>query len=205
MAIELNKNYSEATEEQLLLEVAGEIPEEQIRETFRVTDEASANWVMRKINEQVNRIDDAERFAAGEAESANRIITWFMLRFGPEMEEFAKRQLVDGKKKSIKLPAGKMGFRTQPDAVQPEDLDDYMTWVKGNLPDALSVMAKADVSKLQVVDVEKITEVLESYGIKLNFDELISKSAVNEHFKSTGEVPDGCAYIPAREKFYIDN
>lgn len=97
------------------------------KEEFRVTDQDSAEWVLeRRLNAQTELARLAikekavlERIGV-EKRTAQRRIEFLDARFGPELAEFAQRELDNinaGKpeskwKKSINLVFGKLGFRT---------------------------------------------------------------------------------------------
>jgi hypothetical protein len=88
---------------------------EQETEGFRVHDEASANWIIRKIIECRTYRDRVERWAAMEIKRAEREEPFFMTRFGGQLEAWARKQIAKQRgRKSVKLPAGTVGFRTEP-------------------------------------------------------------------------------------------
>jgi phage host-nuclease inhibitor protein Gam len=97
-------------------------------------------------------------------------------RFGPVAQEYVRRKLSGAKAKSIKLPFGTAGFRTLPSRIE--------------LIDAAAVLAAVDKGELPA-EVKRVPE------------PEVSKSALAEHFKTTGEVPPGTELLPARESFYI--
>ena len=154
-----------------------EFVEAAVPEGFHITDEKSANWLLRKINEQRKRAADAEAWAASEAESAARVEKNLIQRFGDELETFAEEALEGKKVKSLKLPGGKMGFRKSNPKIKVEDADKLVAWAKKNLPKAVTV---------------KTTET-------------VAKSVVNDYWSNNKAViPDGCKFLPEDEEFYID-
>ena len=86
---------------------------------FRVTDEASADWVLEKMMDaqtQIARIGIKRTALLENLESQEKVylrkLDWLMARFSPELEEFAKGQLIDAKTKTLKLTFGKLSIRS---------------------------------------------------------------------------------------------
>src|SRR4051812_26681090 len=80
-------------------------------DTFCVKDEASANWVVRRIVEARNYTSRIKDWAEKETRRVQREEEFFMRRFGPELESWARTQ-IKGKRKCVALPAGRLGFRS---------------------------------------------------------------------------------------------
>ena len=90
-------------------------------------------------------------------------------------ENTARQLIAGGKSKSLKTPYGTVGFRTKPMGLNVvDDAAVILARAEGKLPD--------DVVKTKVE---------------------VSKSALNDHFKASGEVPPGCEVIEASETFYV--
>ena len=80
-----------------------EIPDER----FRVVDEGSANFVVRKVIESRRYRDHVEEWAAAELRRAQRQEGFFLGRWGLELEEWARSQIAQQfRRKSLALPAG---------------------------------------------------------------------------------------------------
>lgn len=85
------------------------------------------------------------------------------------------RSLLAGKSRSVKTPFGTLAFRSVPARVEVKDE---------------AVLIKAAESDIYLVPCIRVkTEV--------------SRSAVAEHFKKTGEIPPGCELLAERDKFYV--
>src|SRR5262245_39432301 len=79
-----------------------------IEESFSVHDSASANWVLRKINEARAYSLHVEQWARAELRRAEREEAFLLHRFGDQLESWVRSQIAqrhDGRK-SIFLPAG---------------------------------------------------------------------------------------------------
>src|SRR5687768_10409667 len=88
---------------------------EQEAEGFSVNSDSTANWLVRKIAECRAYRERIERWAAMEIKRAEREEAFFMTRFGRQLETWARRQIAKQRgRKSVKLPAGTVGFRTEP-------------------------------------------------------------------------------------------
>jgi len=86
---------------------------------FHVTDEKSAEWVLEKLHAldgetaglQMRLQAVQEQIGAMVREKQNRR-NWMQMRFGAELEEFARKQLEGKKSRSLKLLWGTLAFRT---------------------------------------------------------------------------------------------
>jgi Bacteriophage Mu Gam like protein len=146
-----------------------------VDDTFHVRDHQSANWVLKKI--------------IGEREYRARCVAWFeaetrrsehreqflMRRFGVELEEWTRQQLAGrhGKRRSVHLPAGILGFRTAPAKLVIVDEPKLLAWCRQHLPGAVKVVQH------------------------------ILKREVQNHIKGNGEIPDGAELTGAGDKFFI--
>lgn len=144
-------------------------------EGFTVRDEASANWVVRKIVEARKYGERVQAWAAAELRRAQREEEFFLHRFGADLERWAREQigtLQDGRK-SIAIPSGTLGFRTEATRLAITDEMTLLAWCKTHMPTAVKTM------------------------------ESITKTSVMNHVKTTGECPSGAAIEGGGEKFYV--
>jgi phage host-nuclease inhibitor protein Gam len=147
-----------------------------IPKQFAIVDENSANWLVRKIMAARQYIINVKAWADLEQKRAQREEMTLMFLFGRQIENWTKDQIdkLDGRRKSISLPAGTVGFRSEKRKLVIDDDDTVLGWVRKNLPAAIKT------------------------------EETLMKSVLNEHFDKTGEVPDVGAHVePASEKFSI--
>lgn len=94
------------------------VPYGEEKERFAVTDEASAEWCLEKIEENakaralieeqyqrmIARHEKWREEALAELESSDAYLKGLLL-------PWAQEKIADGKKKSVKLPSGMIGFR----------------------------------------------------------------------------------------------
>ncbi len=83
---------------------------------FAVRDAASANWVIRKIVEARAYAQRVKAWAELEQRRAQREEDFLLRRFGVELQAWARQEIArqhDGRR-SVSLPAGAVGFRTEP-------------------------------------------------------------------------------------------
>ena len=147
-----------------------------IPKKFAIVDENSANWLVRKIIAARQYIVSVKAWADLEQKRAQREETTLMFLFGRQIENWTKDQIekLDGRRKSISLPAGTLGFRSEKRKLVIDDDDIVLSWVRKNLPTAIKT------------------------------EEKLMKSVLNEHFDKTGEVPDVGAHVePGGERFSI--
>jgi hypothetical protein len=144
-----------------------------VPDAFEIRDAASANWLVRKIIESRAYAEHVKEWAALEVRRAEREERFFLDRFGHQLERWAREQMKNTRRKSIKLPAGAIGFRTALQHLEVADEPKLIVWCRRHLPSALRVQ----------------THVL--------------KSLVKEHVEKTGECPDGAEIASGGERFYI--
>lgn len=147
-----------------------------IPEQFQVHDDASANWLVRKIVEARTYAKRCGEWCAREQARAQRDEEFLMFRFGQQLIEHARRKIIEqgGRRKSVNLPAGVVGFRREAPKLLVDDEAAVIAWAKLNNPELVKIV------------------------------EHLSKSGLNQHLEETGEVPDVGVHIePEREKFYI--
>ena len=146
-----------------------------VPESFCVKDEATANWVVRKITEARAYAQHVKQWAEKEICRAEHEEEFFMARFESELSKWATKEIgkFKGKRKSLNLPAGSVGFRSCAPKLVIDDEVAVLSWARKSCPAAIATV------------------------------EHVSKSEVKEHLEQTGEVPDGAHVEPASERFYV--
>ena len=145
-----------------------------------VMDEGDAEMVMKSIR----AIQGEQKFIKNQYESMKNDLDSAEKRifriFASFLEDLAHRLINanGGKKKSIKLPWGTLGFRKGQDRI--EILDEA----------AFIEMVKSD-PELSMSDI-------------LSYKASISKTQLMEKFKADGEIPDHCEFIEATDKFFCN-
>jgi hypothetical protein len=142
---------------------------------FHVANEQTANWVCSKVIAARDRAERAKAWAAREVAQAERDEEFFLGRFGEELEAWL-RGVLDTKKKSIDLPAGRVGVRTSPARLVVTDEEKALAWARAHQPSAV---------------------------VAVPASEHISRSDLILRFKTTGEIPDGSDLQPASASLYI--
>jgi hypothetical protein len=142
-------------------------------ESFEVTDAVSANWVIRKIIEARTYAKHVTEWAEGELRRAEREEEFFLHAYGRQLEDWARAEIAKGRRKSIKLPAGTLGFRTDPPKLDVMDETKLIAWCRASLPTALRIETH------------------------------VFKQHVKDHFTITGECPDGASISGGGQRFYV--
>jgi hypothetical protein len=148
----------------------------EVSGTFSVHDASSANWLIRQIVECRAYAQRCAEWAQREQRRAEREEQFFWVRYGPQLRAYVQGMIAEqgGKRKSVALPAGIIGFRTEAAKIVIDDEDAVVTWAKQHAPALVTVV------------------------------ERLSKSALNEHMEKTGELPEKGVHVePEHEKFYI--
>lgn len=126
-----------------------------VTEGFRVTDEASADWVLERIaSAEADALRDrallasvAERLEA-KIKASERRAEWLRSRFGPELEEFARAGLEGSKSKTLKLTWGSLSFRSKPAALKIVDQEKAVKWAEMFDHEAVKVEKRVLVTKM---------------------------------------------------------
>ncbi len=143
---------------------------------FRIRNEVTANWVVRKIVECRQYAERCQEWCRREQARARQREAFFLFHFGAQLREFARKTLAEdgGRRKSVFLPGGTIGFRAQPAKLVVDDETSVLNWAKRKMPALVHV------------------------------SEHLSKSDLNDVFRTTGQIPDVGAHVePATEQFFV--
>ena len=171
-----------------------------VPEGFRVHDEATANWLVRKIRECRLYADSVSAWAAAETRRARREEQFLWDRYGAQLEQWAASRVaeLDGRGRSVRLPAGTVGFRELPPSVQIIDEQALLAWLTADLPEAMKVTVEAAGEDAQA---------LRSWlggghcaGARVTTH--VVKGVVAEHVRLTGECPPG-THVGGGTKFFV--
>lgn len=145
---------------------------------FEVRDEATANWVVRKIAEARERAEKAKAWSEKECAAAERAEEFFLARFRGQLLAWATSQLarIGGKKRSLDLPAGRLGFRKFPSRLVVDDEKTVLAWAEKECPEA---------------------------AVEIPAKTVLSREAVIGHYKRTGEIPPGCSVMDEKDEFFV--
>lgn len=127
-----------------------------IKEEFHVTDESSADWVLEKImdaeaniaRENMKLKAITENIESRKKEYQNKI-NFLKMRFGPELEQFAREQVEGGKSKTWKGSFGRLSFRSVKGGLRVVDKEEALTVAQVNgFTNAIKTTEEFQISKL---------------------------------------------------------
>ena len=146
-----------------------------VPQRFTVKDEASADWLVRKLVEAEAHVRRVKEQADREVRRTEREREFLLHRFGPDLRRWTERQLEQhkGRRKSVLLLSGTVGFRSIGSKLVVDDEASLLAWAKRTCKSAVIVV------------------------------ERIGKTVINEHFHTTGEVPRGTHVEPEQQRFYV--
>jgi hypothetical protein len=146
-----------------------------VPQKFEITDEKSANWLVRRVQDARQYSLRVKEWAEQEKRRAEREETVLLFLYGRQLEAWVRCGIekLGGRRKSLCLPSGTLQFRHENTKLIVDDEAAVIMWARHNLPAAI-----------------KVTET-------------VTKTPLNEHFAQTGEVPDGMHVEAARERFSI--
>ena len=152
-------------------DVVGAVPDDG----FQVRDAASANWALRLIVAERDYQARTTAWYEAEIRRSQHREEWLMHRFAGQLERWMRGELSTqyGKRRSIRLPAGVLGLKTQATKLVVVDERALMTWCRSELPAAIKPV------------------------------EHILKSEIASHMKASGEIPPGAEVGGGGEKFFI--
>jgi hypothetical protein len=159
------------TDAEVDLEILRAVPRQ-----FSICDEKSANWLVRKIETARQYAVSVKLWADLEVRRAEREENTLMFLFGRQIEGWAREEItkLNGKRKSLSLPGGKLGFRKEATKLVIDDDAQVLLWAYTHCPVAIQTVQK------------------------------LSRTIVKEHFEKTGEMPESGVHIQLeQEKFYI--
>ncbi len=143
---------------------------------FCIDSAERANWFVRKVFEARKYAERVKMWAEQEQRRAAREEQTLMFLFGRQLEAWTSSELerLANKRKSVALPSGTVGFRTVRPKLIVDDEQAVLVWPRRSCRAAVVVV------------------------------ERVSKSVLDEHVATTGELPDAGAHVEAEaERFYI--
>lgn len=143
---------------------------------FAITDDHSASWLVRRVMQSRAYAARVKEWADQELRRSAREEATLMWLYGHQIEVWAKGEIekLNGRRKSVSLPSGTVGFRSNPPRLVVDDESRVIQWAKVHLPQAIVVTEK------------------------------VSKTMINEFAEKSGVIPDDGVHIePAAEKFFI--
>lgn len=139
-------------------------------EPFTPDTPEKADWVLKQIarhRTDAARVRENMELMARESEREAERLEW---QFGAALQAFARRETQNGRKKSVRLPNGVLGFRTKPAGLAVSDDAAALAWTRENLPDALRVdkraLADALLTTGEVVPFAAFTPAEEVFYVK---------------------------------------
>lgn len=144
---------------------------------FCIDSAERANWLVRKVVQARAYGDKVRAWAIREQRRAEREEQQLTHLYGRQLEAWARQELgaLNGRRRSIKLPGGKVGFRRIRAKLVIVDPAAVLKWAKASFPDAI------------------ITT------------ERISRTAIVARAKETGEIPDqGVRIEPEQDRFFLE-
>lgn len=146
-----------------------------IPERFCVNDEKSAAWVVRRIIAARHHAEAVRDWAALETRRAQREEERLLYLFGAQLQRWTDDEVTKlrGRRRSISLPDGTLGFRTVPASLRINDESLVIRWAVRSCPSAVATVQR------------------------------LRKTPIMEYFEATGELPEGAEIVAPHPNFYI--
>ena len=139
---------------------------------FVPTDEGGVNWVLGKMADARARAarirENAELMARAEERKADAL-EW---KYGAALQTFLRAEIAGGKKKSVRLLHGVLGYRMRPAGVSVTDPAAALVWAQENLPAAVALsldkkaLAEALLTTGEALDFARLNPAEETFYIK---------------------------------------
>jgi hypothetical protein len=172
----------------------------EIENGFRVTDERTASWVVRKVVECRSYAERVRGSADQELRRAQHDEQWLLRRFGAELEGWLRQELArrGGRARSVPLPAGTVGLRRSVGRIDVVDELSVVRWCERSLPEALRVTVEAEGDAARALAVWQRARP-EDARVRTQ----VSRDALGRHLSEHGEVPDGVAVVSPADRLYV--
>lgn len=137
---------------------------------FVPDDAEKVDWVLSKVADHRARAARIRENADKMAREADAEAESLLFLFGPALQDFARRELAGGKKKSIRFFHGVIGYRTKPAGLTVTNEPEARAWAEANLPSALRVDTRALAARLletgEVIDGAQLVAAEEVFYVK---------------------------------------
>lgn len=119
-------------------------------EPFHVHDEFTANWVVRKVVEARRYRERVKVWADQEIGRSKKDEERLLYLYGRQLEAWAISAIArsGGRRRSIALPAGRVGQRKASSKLVIEDMATVVGWSKTACPEAVTIVERASTKKL---------------------------------------------------------
>lgn len=187
----------EDAESAWLAEPEDDVPDVPVK--YAVSDASSANWLVRRIVGARGYASRVRAWAATEIRRAEREEQFFLHQYGTQLEQWTRAEIeaTGGRRRSIGLPGGTVGFRRERPHLLICDETELLAWCRAHLIDACKVEVMA--TGAEALQLQQWSR-LNTPQARLNGS--IVKSLLDKYLRDTGECPAG-AEIVGNEKFYI--
>ena len=139
-------------------------------EVFKVQDQESLEWVMKKMQFAEFELKAAQDRKAAIVSNLDKDIkdrcnrvAWLNMRFSREIEDYVGKSIDGSPKRSVRTPYGTAGFRLSAGKVSIKEgrEEDALTWCLNHAPDAVKVSKSVLISKLPEYPPDEIFETIE--------------------------------------------
>ncbi len=146
-----------------------------VPEAFAVRCADTASWLVRRVLSARAYLERVKMWSEAEQRRARREEERLLLLFGDQLRRWALDEVTKfkGRRRSLSLPGGVVGFRATPARIVIRDEAVVMAWARRACPSAIVV------------------------------SERLVKTPISEHVQQTGEVPDGVEVTDPRDEFFI--
>lgn len=141
-------------------------------DAFIPDSEESVDWVLGKVADARSRAARLRENMEKMAREADREAEFFEWKYGAALQVWARAQLGEGRRRSVRLPNGVVGFRTKPAGVSVTDEARALAWAGENLPEAVvqrldkKALADALLQTGEIIDGVVFTEAEETFYVK---------------------------------------
>ena len=171
-----------------------------VNSKFEVHDDTSAAWVVRKVVEARTYAERVRTWAAAELRRAEQEESWFLQRFGGQLEGWLRAELTQrgGRRRCVALPSGTIGLRQQPARLEITDEVAVAAWCQEYVPQALRICVEAEGAAAV-----ELAAWHTQHAEDARRRQHVLREPLNHHFAETGELPHGATFRPAQDLFYV--
>lgn len=136
---------------------------------FSIHDDASANWLVRRVVESRNYSEHVKTWSEHELRQAKKDEDFFLSRYGYQLNDWLRHRLKDqkGRRRSVPLPGGTVGYRCQPPKLVVIDEQAVVLWAQSTCPQAIETVTNHRLRRRILTEYVLSTGELPSSGAEL--------------------------------------
>jgi hypothetical protein len=167
---------------------------------FVIDSDEAANWLVRRVVESRAYGYRVQRWAERETGRAERDEAFFLGQYGRQLRSWLDQCLAaaGGRRRSVDLPAGRVGLRKRSLRVEVTDTQKAAAWCSQNAPHAAELRIRV-CGPVAFEMAEQVALLWPEASLHWS----IGRSDLAKHLKTSGEVPEGTRIGEPSDELYV--